>query len=356
MLNDTLLSARSSTAPHGNVLHEFVSEPRLIAKHEKKYEWTKQGIMALYDNLNNIKTYNSLLDEPGCKFWINEKGYQYFKFFPLFKSEYLFDKRYTMDQVIQAVHDPIRRAKWDKNVDEVRTIRTVGRVQLVQSLHTPHFLESIVRDMFEKKFGFTHRPPIASRFDDQVSNGKSLNQDETLRSLDVDDGASLGRNSYKYKSDQIEYYMFSSSIDHKEMQPECPLQQDHVRTQVYLTLQKFELVKVVDPAAQESKGKSDVADKESMLGSVLRETTPTETESLAGKTEEQQPARRGRSEKKQKRQRQEEKETYQVKMTGFLQCDPKLSKLKYGLYRTALPSYTRDFYSSLVQYLASTTS
>ena len=74
MLNETLLSARSSTTPHGNVLHEFVSEPRLIAKHEKKYEWTKQGIMNLFDSLNGIKTYQSLLDEPGCKFWINEVG------------------------------------------------------------------------------------------------------------------------------------------------------------------------------------------------------------------------------------------------------------------------------------------
>ena len=28
---------------------------------------------------------------------------------------------------------------------------------------------------------------------------------------------SMGRNSYKYQSDQIEYYMFSSSIDNKEL-------------------------------------------------------------------------------------------------------------------------------------------
>ena len=72
MLNETLMSARSSTTPHGNILHEFAQEPRLIGRHEKKYDWSKQGLMSLFDNLNSIYTFNSMLDEPGCKFWINE--------------------------------------------------------------------------------------------------------------------------------------------------------------------------------------------------------------------------------------------------------------------------------------------
>ena len=28
--------------------------------------------MSLFDNLNSIYTFNVMLDEPGCKFWINE--------------------------------------------------------------------------------------------------------------------------------------------------------------------------------------------------------------------------------------------------------------------------------------------
>lgn len=267
-----------------------------------------------------------------------------------------------MDQVIQAVHDPIRRAKWDKNIDQVRIIRNINRVQILHTIHTPHFLESVVRDMFEKKFGFTHRPPVTSRFDDQMSNGKSMNQDETLRSLEIDDSTNLhdskqlqniqGRNSYKFQSDQIEYYMFSSSIDHKDLQAECPLKQDNVRTQVYLTLQKFELVKVVDPAQAKA---NTLKEEESLQSSSLKagQQKPTGSASPDEATLEEQPGRRGKSEKKLKKQRQDE-EQYQVKMTGFLQCDPKLSKLKFGLYRAALPTYTRDFYGNLVDYLKNT--
>ena len=48
--------------------------------------------------------------------------------------------------------------------------------------------------------------------------------------------------------------MFSSSLDNKELQEECPLKKDHVRTHVYLTLQKFELVKVVGDSNNKKKG------------------------------------------------------------------------------------------------------
>ena len=41
-------SRASQATPHANVLYEFLNEPRLIARHEKKYEWTKQGIIDLY--------------------------------------------------------------------------------------------------------------------------------------------------------------------------------------------------------------------------------------------------------------------------------------------------------------------
>ena len=287
-------------------------------------------MMYLFDNLNSIYTFTNLLNEPGCKFWINEvskkdakalfillnlisnsffniqqKGYHYFKYFPLFKTEYLFDSKFTMDQVIQACHDPQRRVKWDKNIDKIKILRKVNRVQILHTVNTPHILENTVRDMYEKKVGFTYRPPVTSRIEDQISNSQANFAEEMLKNDASDDGgvgkngfnvSIAGRSSFKFKSDLIEYYMFSSSIDNKEMQSECQPGKDHLRIQVYLTLQKFELVRV-----EEAKGN----------------------------------------------------EKYQVKMTGFLQCDPKLSKLKYGIYRTALPNLTRDFYTSLVGYLES---
>ena len=79
-----------------------------------------------------------------------------------------------MEQVIQALHDPIQRCKWDSNIDKMHELRNVQRVQVIQTINKPHFLESTVRDMFEKKFGFTHRPPVATTLFD---NDKSISQD-----------------------------------------------------------------------------------------------------------------------------------------------------------------------------------
>ena len=40
-----------------------------------------------------------------------------------------------------------------------------------------------------------------------------------------------------------------------------------------------------------------------------------------------------------------------VKVTLMLQCDPKLSKLKYGLYKAAMPGLTKTFYDNLTKFL-----
>lgn len=176
----------------------------------------------------------------------------------------------------------------------------------MHTVNTPHILENTVRDMYEKKFGFTYRPPVNNKQGYDYNNSKMPNrmanyEDSIGKDLNESRNISAGfnRSFYKFNPDQVEYYMFSSSIDHKELASQCPLGKDHIRTQVYLTLQKFELVNVESP--------TDI-----------------------------------------------DQDKYQVKMVGFLQCDPKLSKLKYGIYRTALPNFTREFYTSLVAYLEKT--
>jgi len=40
-----------------------------------------------------------------------------------------------------------------------------------------------------------------------------------------------------------------------------------------------------------------------------------------------------------------------VKLTMLLQCDPKLSKMKYVIYRAALPGFTKQFYNELSRFL-----
>ena len=64
------------------------------------------------------------------------------KFFPLLRTEYIFPKRFTMEQVINAIHDPTRRIIWDKNIEEIKNIRKVNRIQLVQMNYASHVLDS----------------------------------------------------------------------------------------------------------------------------------------------------------------------------------------------------------------------
>ena len=40
-------------------------------------------------------------------------------------------------------------------------------------------------------------------------------------------------------------------------------------------------------------------------------------------------------------------------MTSFVQCDPKLNKVKNGLYRTALPSISKDFFENVCNFMKS---
>lgn len=87
-----------------------------------------------------------------------------------------------MDQVIQACHDPQQRIQWDKNIDKIKTVRNVNRVQILHTVNTAHILESTIRDMYEKKIGFTYRPPVTSRIEDQLStNDKATFTEEMMK-------------------------------------------------------------------------------------------------------------------------------------------------------------------------------
>ena len=81
----------------------------------------------------------------------------------------------TMEQVVNAVHHPQLRLKWDKNIESISLVKKVSRVQLIHTVNRQNQLESVKRDMFEKKFGFSYRPPVHEEekglsIHDQVTN------------------------------------------------------------------------------------------------------------------------------------------------------------------------------------------
>ena len=80
------------------------------------------------------------------------------KYFPLYRTEYVFEPHLKMEQIINAVHNTKFRVKWDDHIDHHKTIKKLGRVALIHETFKPVALEGIKRDMFVKKFGFTHRP------------------------------------------------------------------------------------------------------------------------------------------------------------------------------------------------------
>ena len=91
-------------------------------------------------------------------------------------------------------------------MEAVDCIRKINKVNLYRTRNPVHFLESIQRDTFEKKFGFTHRPPVILYDTDQEGEGSGKRQKTHL-----------------FKPDQIENYFFSSSVDNNELSEECPV-------------------------------------------------------------------------------------------------------------------------------------
>ena len=82
------------------------------------------------------------------------------KYAPLFMTEYTFAVGIKMDQIVAALHNSSIRSKWDSHIVSIKSIKKVDRIELLHILNAPHKLINTKRDMFEKKFGFSHRPII----------------------------------------------------------------------------------------------------------------------------------------------------------------------------------------------------
>lgn len=67
-------SQRSSRASaYGNIINEFTEHASvLIAKQEKKFDWTKIALVNLFEENNNLKTYKKMLDEDSIQLFFND--------------------------------------------------------------------------------------------------------------------------------------------------------------------------------------------------------------------------------------------------------------------------------------------
>ena len=160
--------------------------------------------------------------------WINEKGTPMYNKIPLMKTEYIFDSRFSMESVVQAIHNSDMRMQWDSIMASKEFVRKVGRVELMKVSLKPHKLAPQKRDIFEKKFGWCYRPP--------------LNHDRSDVNQSIASDASPRKQNLSARSDQIENYFFFSSMDSKESKIECPEEPDTVRTHVYFGMHKFEFI------------------------------------------------------------------------------------------------------------------
>lgn len=213
MLDNTILSNRSHYQGQTlleNILHEFQEWPKLITRQEKKIEWNKVFIVNLFEELTTKLPYKlSYHDrEAGnISFEVCEKGTPYYAKVPLFKTEYIYPSKYSMEQLMEAFNNLDQRSKWDRNVASMQLVRKINRVELIKTNISPHPLDPQKRDIFEKKFGFSHRK-----------------------------GASGA-------ADEIDNYFYHASLDSKEMKAECPETKEISRTHVYFGMQKFEIIR-----------------------------------------------------------------------------------------------------------------
>lgn len=70
----------------------------------------------------------------------------------------MFHAKFKMEEIINALHNTKCRLEWDDFIEKHQTVKKLGRVALIHETFKPVAFEGVQRDMFVKKFGFTHRP------------------------------------------------------------------------------------------------------------------------------------------------------------------------------------------------------
>lgn len=97
MMSNRSLNHSNSKMSVSNRFGEFDQEPKLILRQEKSFDWSKDYLMKMFDEVNHLETYKNQLNTPNIKLWINEKGTPFYNKMPLIKTIYVFDPSCTLN-------------------------------------------------------------------------------------------------------------------------------------------------------------------------------------------------------------------------------------------------------------------
>jgi len=92
---------------------------------------TKQGLVELFDRISaevpTLGRWDTKVDEESIKIFVNMKGSEVCKDFPLVKSEMYFSAGTTVENVLSAIHDDAQRPLWDKDVEHAEVFSNPER-------------------------------------------------------------------------------------------------------------------------------------------------------------------------------------------------------------------------------------
>lgn len=78
-----------------------------------------------------LNKYEVKLTDPKINVQLKMKGSELTKDFPLFKVEYIFEATCQIRNIIKAIHNPVERMKWDKDIEVAEGSQVINEKILV---------------------------------------------------------------------------------------------------------------------------------------------------------------------------------------------------------------------------------
>jgi len=86
----------------------------------------KKSLVELFNRLNSsepaIGKWDQKLNEKDIQIFINMKGSEFTKEFPLVKADLYFESGTRISRIIRAIHNPNNRKIWDKDIEKAEVL------------------------------------------------------------------------------------------------------------------------------------------------------------------------------------------------------------------------------------------
>eukprot|EP00347_Sterkiella_histriomuscorum_P007662 403348055 len=126
----------------------------LVTQYETEILFTKIGMTNLFEQLVNLQGYKNVLNTPQVKVTVLENGTPYCGLQPIFKTEYLFDEKFNIQQIVKCLHNLETREKWDLNIKKSACLKRNNRLSLIYIQNKGAGIGIQKRDFYEKKICF----------------------------------------------------------------------------------------------------------------------------------------------------------------------------------------------------------